>query len=674
MKNKRYYLFALIVFLCASVNTQAQTLSQLIKAADEKFEAADYYAASLYYKDALKKNDENVELNFKLAESLRGFNNYEGASEVYGRVLKLDKAGKYPLAGFWLGEMLRSTCICKTDEAEKQLKRFKNKYHKKDFYSAKAQQEIEACIWVGEHQQINDTIEIQHLGKEVNTENSEFNPIPVFPDKIQFSSLRNISDDKKKENYLARIYNQNPNPEKSYMPNGADPNFNVANGAFSPDSKRFYFTQCEQKNGVPGRCDIYVSLYYNYKWMPAEKLSVNDSLATNTQPAIGYNTKGNEVLFFSSDRAGGQGGMDIWYSNLSGDRMNYSEPINLGPKVNTLGNEVTPFYDINNNKLFFSSDWYYGFGGYDIFETTGENTNWTEPRNLLQPINTPQNDLYYTIAFDNSKTYLSSNRKGSYFIKSETCCNDIYAYNSKKMIKRNTDTYIEAPKDTTPVAIKTDTPTTHIDTVAVIAVKPFQPEKTIETGLTKIRKTLPVLYFHNDEPDCCNLRDTTSLDYKETYEAYSGLYYKYQREFSKGLRNAEKDSAEKEVRTFFAQKVDQGFYNLVAFSSQLLDLLRSGSKVEVTIKGYCSPLNFSEYNIKLGYRRVASLKNYFNHYQDGILLPYLANGSLILKSVSFGKETAPKDISDKLQDLRNSVYNPRAALERRVEIISVELK
>ena len=128
------------------------------------------------------------------------------------------------------------------------------------------------------------------------------------------------------------------------------------------------------------------------------------------------------------------------------------------------------------------------------------------------------------------------------------------------------------------------------------------------------------------------------------------------------------------MRTFFAQKVDQGFYNLVAFSSQLLDLLRSGSKVEVTIKGYCSPLNFSEYNIKLGYRRVASLKNYFNHYQDGILLPYLANGSLILKSVSFGKETAPKDISDKLQDLRNSVYNPRAALERRVEIISVELK
>ena len=94
----------------------------------------------------------------------------------------------------------------------------------------------------------------------------------------------------------------------------------------------------------------------------------------------------------------------------------------------------------------------------------------------------------------------------------------------------------------------------------------------------------------------------------------------------------------------------------------------------MTVKGYCSPLNFNQYNVKLGYRRVASLRNYFFHYRDGILLSYVAAGKLNIKNESFGEETASKNISDSREDKRNSVYNPAAALERRVEIISIEVK
>jgi hypothetical protein len=120
--------------------------------------------------------------------------------------------------------------------------------------------------------------------------------------------------------------------------------------------------------------------------------------------------------------------------------------------------------------------------------------------------------------------------------------------------------------------------------------------------------------------------------------------------------------------------VDKGFYDLVAFTSELYDLLKAGNKIDVTIKGFCSPLNYNQYNIKLGYRRVASLRNYFFHYRDGVLLPYIGSGALTLKNESFGEETAAKNISDNRLDKRNSVYNPLAATERRVEIISVELK
>ena len=534
-----------------------------------------------------------------------------------------------------------------------------------------------------DHQHAIDSIKIEHLGKEVNTPNSEFNAIPVYPDRIQFSSLRNISEDKKDGEYLVRIYNQQPNPEKIYMPGGSKPELNVGNGAYTPDTKAFYFTQCEQRTKVSTRCDIYVSRYENYKWSDAQKLSINDADATNTQPAFGYDKSGQPVLFFASDRSGGQGGLDIWVSRINNDQT-YGAPVNAGKVINTQGNEITPFYDANNKKLFFSSDWHYGYGGYDIFTSTGEYAQWTEAANVLQPVNSAQNDLYYTATQDDTRAYLTSNRKGSYFIEAETCCNDIYAYNTGKKVERKVDTAIVAvasPKDTATSKVtveNSDKPNpsseVHQDLTPTKADS-VPPRQFIDVQVKKMKQLLPVeLYFHNDEPECCNLRDTTALDYKQTYEAYSALENEYRREFSKGLKGADKVAAESQVNELFSKEVDKGFYDLVAFSAQLLDVVKAGNKIEITIKGYCSPLHLNDYNMKLGYRRVASLRNYFFHYRDGALLPFIANGTLVLKSESLGKETAPKTVSDKLEDTRNSVYSPAAALERRVEIVSVELK
>jgi outer membrane protein OmpA-like peptidoglycan-associated protein len=669
----RVFVFLWCVIFCLS--SFSQTVSQLINAGDKKLAEGDYYAASQYFKDALKKDEENVDLNYKYAEACRMFSDLNGADHGYRAVIKLDKSNQYPMAYFWLGEVLRSNCECKCEEAQKLFHRFQTKYRKKDYYYAKAQQEIESCSWVRDHLQQNDSIKIEHLGDEVNTPQSEFNAIHVFPDKLQYSALRNISTDKKNEKYLVRLYNRPSNPEAVFMPNGAKAELNIGNGAYSPDSRKFFFTQCEQKDKSATRCDIYVSKYENYKWIPAEKLSdhVNNPAASNTHPSQGYDLSGNEVLFFASDREGGQGNMDIWISKLNADGT-YQQAVNAGATINTPGNEVTPFYDVNNKKLFFSSDWHYGFGGFDIFETKGESTTWTVPQNLLQPINTAQNDLYYSVAADNSRAYITSNRKGSYFITAETCCNDIYAYNTGKKIQREPVT----KADTAVATAQKDTAITAVilrDSISIVQTERLiEPRKVAEDKLKKIREVIPVLYFHNDEPNARTLSDTTKLDYKETYEAYSALRNEYIREFTRPLKKEDKPQAEKEIKAFFDEKVDQGFYNLIAFSSQLLSLLQDGNTVEITIKGYCSPLNYNKYNINLGYRRVASLRNYFFHYRDGILLPYAQSGKLILKTVSFGEETAAKNISDSRIDVRNSVYSPAAALERRVEVISVELK
>lgn len=684
----------ILLAMLLSVMGSAQTVLQLTKAGDKKAEEGDYYAASQYYRDALLKDEENIELNYKYAEACRMFNDLEGAGKGYRATIRLDKSNRYPMAIFWQAQVLRSSCECKCDEALKLLHRFQSKYRKKDYYFNKAQQEIEACGWVRDHSKKNDSVKIEHLGKEVNTPQSEFNAIHVYPDRLQFSALRNISADKKNEKYLVRIYNQQPNPSLTYTPEGANTELNIGNGNYSPDSKKFVFTQCEQLNKTTSRCDIYLTTYTDFKWTPAVKLGeqVNAPAASNTHPAIGYDKAGNEYLFFASNREGGQGNMDIWVSKLNADGT-YLPAVNAGEVVNTPGNEVTPFYDINNKKLFFSSDWHYGFGGFDIFETTGEGSNWTEPVNLLQPVNTPQNDLYYSRATDDTKAYITSNRKGSYFIEAETCCNDIYAYNTGKRVhipkppvevKIDTpvvattviDTPVTGKPDTTTMVVKQEPPIKMPDlTPALADTRPVSSETFINTKLKQVKQKVGVqLFFHNDEPDARTMSDTTRLDYKQTYEAYYARRFEYEREYTKGLNGEGKEKSRKEIQDFFSGKVDKGYYDLVAFSAQLLELLQSGNKIEVTVKGFCSPLNINEYNIKLGYRRVASLRNYFYHYRDGVLLNYIAEGKLVIKNESFGEETADKTISDNRLDQKNSVYSPAAAMERRVEILTIELK
>ncbi len=121
----------------------------------------------------------------------------------------------------------------------------------------------------------------------------------------------------------------------------------------------------------------------------------------------------------------------------------------------------------------------------------------------------------------------------------------------------------------------------------------------------------------------------------------------------------------------FTGKVERGMQQLHDFSEQLLQVLMMQKKVTLVIKGYCSPLNYNQYNIQLGYRRIASVKNYFYQYKNGIFRDFLDNGLLVLDKLSLGEETASTDISDKREDTRNSVYNPVAAQERRAEIISV---
>ena len=677
----------------------AQSAKQYIAYGDEAMRKGDCYNAAQYFKQGLEKFEFNLEMEYKYAEALRGYNDYKNAAEAYKKAIQDDVTHEYPMAIFWYGTMLHY--LGKYESAITQFKKFLTRYKEKGYFKDKAQQEIESCGWATVNAKDSTQLKIIHLPEGVNTAYSETNPFEDPKGHLLFSSLRDQGGTKKKPKFLARIYQS----DSAYMSSkivtipDADQTQHIANGAYSSDRKRFYFTVCEaaEENKSLLRCDIYVSRVQHDTLVAAKKLddNVNYKGATSTQPNIGINEKGEEILYFVSDRPGGSGKTDIWMSRILGDSA-YEDPVNLGQQINSPDEEFSPFYDSHEHKLYFASNWHYGFGGLDIFESEIRHGIWSIPKNLGHAVNSSQNDFYFYKSTDRSKNYFASNRKGSFYIKSETCCNDIWMYETgmKIEVPKSVDTpeakitaeiKIDTPDRKTMVVAKTDTPTNAIAEVkkdsafippsTALLTHADTPRKLIDKTITKIKQLLPVtLYFHNDEPECCNLRDTTTLNYIYTYQQYWNLLDKYKKEFDKGLAADQKTEADKAVFSLFTDKVEKGFRDLIQFSAQLVDLLQSGQKIEITIQGYCSPLNYSQYNIQLGYRRIASLRNYFYHYRSGILMPYIDSGKLVLKNESLGKERAAKNVSDNREDTRNSVYNPAAAVERKVEIISVEIK
>ena len=241
------------------------------------------------------------------------------------------------------------------------------------------------------------------------------------------------------------------------------------------------------------------------------------------------------------------------------------------------------------------------------------------------------------------KRLSSSNRLGSYFEEKESCCNDIYKFAIPHIA--------EAPKIVDSVAIK----------------------------VTQMKLLVPLtLYFHNDEPDKKTLATTTKINYKKSYDDYGALREKYKSEYAKGAKNNDYERAISDIDILFEDSIDAGMKDLEKFAQLLIDVLQSNEKVYITIKGYCSPLASTDYNINLAKRRIASLHNYFNEYKNGVFAKYINNKSLNQGSILFvdeeiGELKARNYVSDDYFDTKNSIYSPAAALERKIQIIAISI-
>ena len=139
-----------------------------------------------------------------------------------------------------------------------------------------------------------------------------------------------------------------------------------------------------------------------------------------------------EYLIYSSNIKGGMGKYDIYYASIESDGS-VSEPVNMGEQINTLDDEVTPFYDPVNGYLYFSSSGHIGIGELDVFKVKGSiSGGFEEPENIGYPLNSCADDYYFANVDSTDKGekigFLSSNRSGGLSQEGETCCDDIYSF------------------------------------------------------------------------------------------------------------------------------------------------------------------------------------------------------------------------------------------------------
>jgi outer membrane protein OmpA-like peptidoglycan-associated protein len=184
-----------------------------------------------------------------------------------------------------------------------------------------------------------------------------------------------------------------------------------------------------------------------------------------------------------------------------------------------------------------------------------------------------------------------------------------------------------------------------------------------------LQDLLPIsLYFDNDSPDLNSKASTTKAVYGDLVQQYVNQKETYKVKYSKPLPDAEKARVKEEYEIFFEGDVRGGYDKFKRFTESLVHELEAGNKVELILKGFASPRADSKYNLALGQRRVNAVKNDLVNTNEALRY-YFQNGQLELTDISFGKELAPEDVEGSISDERNSIYNLKAARERRVEIL-----
>jgi peptidoglycan-associated lipoprotein len=409
---KRLLLLIILLSIIALPEISAQKRKS--ERAYASFNAGEYYDAIDRFKDAYSKtnkSDKNArnEMVFMIAECYRLTNDPKDAETWYKLAVK--SAYSKPEAQYYLAESLK-----KNGKYQQAVDEFK-KYKQVAQGDARADQEIRSCELALEWQRNPEAYKVDEL-KELNSKESDFSPAYARDDfgEIYFTSSRDDAAGNKTHGATGQSFTDIFESRIDKKSKWSTPvPLDVINSdneegtpAFSPDYRELYFTRCEAgKREIKG-CEIMYSKRTGDTWSEPKNLGLVPDSCVAAHPAL---SPDGLTLYFVSDIESGYGKKDIWKCTRIKVGDNWSKPENLGPDINTPGDELFPSCRADGT-LYFSSDGQIGMGGLDIFSAKQQPDGSWVVKNMKPPINSFADD--FGIAFENQEErgIFSSTRKG----------------------------------------------------------------------------------------------------------------------------------------------------------------------------------------------------------------------------------------------------------------------
>lgn len=242
------------------------------------------------------------------------------------------------------------------------------------------------------------------MGDNINSPEEDYGPTISHTDKIfLFTSKRNKHTDMPYNEDIFYSIKTDSSWSKATEFFTINTNYNEGSACLSPDGKFLFFSRCNAP-GSFGNCDLYVAdLDERKEWVNIRNLGPNvNSSGWDSHPSVNH---GGDTLYFSSNRLEGFGMADIYFSVKDKDG-NWGKAQNVGPIINTVKSEVSPFYHHKYNVLYFSSDGHpLNFGNFDIYKSYRKNNRWEEPLNIGPLVNGEGSEYYFTIDMLSSNLY-----------------------------------------------------------------------------------------------------------------------------------------------------------------------------------------------------------------------------------------------------------------------------
>ncbi len=401
-KIVQYLVFSLLFCLSAQL-LQAQ--SKYIKKGDSYFKKAEYYRALTAYQDAQNDGETlSLDTRKKMANCYFELNNVDKAYEFFAEMEdKLSGNDVFTYAtvlhkiGFYGEEGEESGAIYWYQRAAKQ-----------GADPIKVNDAINACKWAGEHL---DYVDYLVNPTTVLTFGQSFG-IQYYKDGVVYSSSEEGSKnvDRTGKSFLNLYYSDLDGNEiqkgRLFSKSLVFP-YHIGAISFTSDYNTMYYTKVVRIKGGDSKLKLFKVTYDGKGWGNETELSFNNDDFDYGHPAVSPDDK---FLYFVSNQRGGYGGKDIYRVERLRGGM-YGKIKNLGPEINTYGDEEFPFIS-KDGILYFSSDGHMGFGGLDLFKAEYVDGTWKNVENMYQPFNSSYDDFAYSINPKNPDVgFLSSNRR-----------------------------------------------------------------------------------------------------------------------------------------------------------------------------------------------------------------------------------------------------------------------